>query len=73
MYFKHNGKSSTKNISLRFHIRTVLIEGRADEAWEPSNKLMIFLSAAKVSLSCLFPLLCYYILCLSTSLDISGA
>lgn len=75
MYFKHNGKSSTKNIYLHSYIRTVLFEGQTDEACEPSNKLKFFLSAGKVSLTCLFPLLCYYILCisLSTSLGISGA
>lgn len=53
---------STKIIYLHFYFRTVVIEGRADEAWEPSSKLMLFLSATEVSLTCLFPLLCYYIL-----------
>jgi hypothetical protein len=62
MHFKQNGTSSTKIIYLHFHFRNVLIEGRAGEACEPTNKLMLFLSAAKVSLTFLFPLLCYYIL-----------
>jgi hypothetical protein len=64
--------SSTKIIYLHFHFHSFLTEGRKGEAWKPSNKLILFLSAAKVSLTCLFPLLYYYIASLSTSLGISG-